>query len=75
MSGRRESRLWTVNYSLSIGIGVVLFALLFPDGRFVPRWTRWVALAAILEEVVTLAWPDSRLAASAGRSRLSSWRT
>ena len=53
------SRLWTVNYSLSIGIGVVLFALLFPDGRFVPLWTRWVALAALLEEVATLAWPDS----------------
>jgi hypothetical protein len=24
---------------------VVLFFLLFPDGRFVPRWTRWLAVA------------------------------
>jgi hypothetical protein len=26
---------------------VVLFFLLFPGGRFVPRWTRWLALAFI----------------------------
>lgn len=25
-----------------------LFFYLFPDGRFVPRWTRWVALVAVL---------------------------
>ena len=27
---------------------VVLFFLLFPGGRFVPRWTRWVAVALIV---------------------------
>ena len=26
---------------------VVLFFLLFPNGRFVPRWTRWLAVAYI----------------------------
>jgi hypothetical protein len=28
-----------------------LFLYLFPDGRFVPRWTRWVAL-------VWIAWQE-----------------
>jgi hypothetical protein len=28
--------------------GLILFGLLFPDGHFAPRWTRWLALAAIL---------------------------
>lgn len=26
----------------------ILFGLLFPDGRFVPRWTRWVAAVWVL---------------------------
>jgi hypothetical protein len=26
---------------------VVLFFLLFPGGRFVPRWSRWLAVAFI----------------------------
>ena len=29
------------------GFCVVLFFLLFPNGRFVPRWTRWLAVAFI----------------------------
>jgi hypothetical protein len=32
---------------ISAAIGVVLFFYLFPDGRFGPRWTRWVALVWI----------------------------
>ncbi|HEU0292180.1 MAG TPA: ATP-binding protein [Anaerolineales bacterium] len=32
-----------------------LFAI-FPDGRFVPRWTRWVALAAFLTIPIALFW-------------------
>jgi hypothetical protein len=27
---------------------LVLFCLLFPDGRFVPRWTRWLAAGGVL---------------------------
>ena len=31
-----------------LGMSVIFFTLfLFPDGRFVPRWMRWVALAPI----------------------------
>jgi len=38
-----------------------LFLYLFPDGRFVPRWTRWVALAWIawqLPKYWFRNWPD-----------------
>jgi hypothetical protein len=30
------------------GASLVLFFYLFPDGRFVPRWTRWLALVRIV---------------------------
>jgi hypothetical protein len=35
-------------------LGLILFGLLFPDGRFAPRWTRWLALAAILASMSTI---------------------
>ena len=35
-----------------------LFLYLFPDGRFVPRWTRWVALAWIAWQVPRYFFPD-----------------
>ena len=40
---------------------VLLFFYLFPDGRFVPRWTRW--LAALIAVYVTpiMLFPDSLL--------------
>ncbi len=37
---------------------VVLFFLLFPGGRFVPRWTRWLALAFIAFQVSRDLFPD-----------------
>ena len=30
-------------------VGFFLLAYLFPNGRFVPRWTRWVALVMVVE--------------------------
>ena len=38
---------WLPVHSVEIvgQVCVVLFFLLFPSGRFVPRWTRWLALA------------------------------
>ena len=36
-----------------------LFFYLFPDGRFVPRWTRWFALLAVLILVVGTFFPNS----------------
>ena len=35
-----------------------LFLYVFPDGRFVPRWTRWVALAWIAFQVPRYFFPD-----------------
>jgi hypothetical protein len=35
-----------------------LFLYLFPDGRFVPRWTRWVALVWITSQLPRYFFPD-----------------
>lgn len=32
-------------------VGAVLFFLLFPNGRFAPRWTRWLAVAFLVFQV------------------------
>jgi hypothetical protein len=37
---------------------VVLFFLLFPGGHFVPRWTRWLAVAFIADGVSRDLFPD-----------------
>jgi len=37
---------------------VVLFFLLFPSGRFVPRWTRWIAVAWLAFQVPEIPFPD-----------------
>jgi signal transduction histidine kinase len=38
-----------------------LFLYLFPDGRFVPRWTRWVALVWIAWQAARYVFPDWHL--------------
>ena len=35
-----------------------LFFLLFPNGRFVPRWTRWLAVAFIAYNVFEIPFPE-----------------
>jgi signal transduction histidine kinase len=35
-----------------------LFLYLFPDGRFIPRWTRWVALVWIAWQLPRYAFPN-----------------
>ena len=42
-----------------LGVTLLLFLLLFPDGRFVPRWSRFVAVAAAVHVVLWLAFPGS----------------
>src|SRR5215207_1853164 len=37
---------------------VVLFFLLFPGGRFVPRWTRWLAVAFIARNLKSDLFPE-----------------
>jgi hypothetical protein len=36
---------------------IVLFLLLFPDGRFVPRWTRWVVPLAVAHTICLIFPP------------------
>jgi hypothetical protein len=38
---------------------VLFFFYLFPDGRFVPRWTRWLVLLVLLYAAPTALFPDS----------------
>jgi signal transduction histidine kinase len=43
-----RSTIWQLPVAFLKSVGAVTFGLflfLFPDGRFVPRWSRWVALA------------------------------
>jgi hypothetical protein len=40
---------------------LVLFFFLFPNGRFVPRWTRWMAVLWVAHEVAYYFFPDSLL--------------
>ena len=42
-----------------------LFLYLFPDGRFVPRWVRWVALVWIAWQLPRYFFPDWHLAPAA----------
>lgn len=42
-------------------MGWMLFFYLFPSGRFVPRWTRFTALAWALFSGSWILWPDSPL--------------
>ena len=43
------------------GIAVLLFALLFPDGQFVPRWTKWFAAAVVAMVALWVAIPGVAL--------------
>jgi hypothetical protein len=40
---------------------IFLFFSLFPDGRFMPRWARWLAIGWIAWGIVMLSLPDSPL--------------
>ncbi len=37
-----------------------VFFFVFPDGRFVPRWTRWVVPLVFMMPVIVLLFPGSR---------------
>ncbi len=42
-------------------VSLAFFLYLFPNGRFVPRWARWVILIWIAHEVAYYLFPDSVL--------------
>jgi len=51
-----------VNFvGLLVLISLGLFLCLFPDGRFVPRWTRWIIVLAIAWLVPSIFFPGSLL--------------
>jgi hypothetical protein len=58
--------LWLVSdvldYAGQVSFGILFY--LFPDGRFVPRWTRWLAVAIALLFVPDTFFPDSSLTAA-----------
>jgi hypothetical protein len=39
-------------------VSPVLFFFLFPSGRFVPHWTRWLAVALIVNDVPDVLFPQ-----------------
>jgi hypothetical protein len=50
-----------LNYIGQVSFGI--FFYLFPDGRFVPRWTRWLGVASALLFVPDVFFEDSSLTA------------
>jgi hypothetical protein len=50
-----------LGYAGQVSFGI--FFYLFPDGRFVPRWTRWLAVASALYFVPSEFFPGSSLSA------------
>src|SRR3712207_6775080 len=57
----QSSTVWLPIYLLAL-IGTValyVFYLLFPNGRFVPRWTRWAAILFAAHEVFYWLFPKS----------------
>jgi hypothetical protein len=48
-----------LNYLGQVAFGV--FFYVFPNGRFVPRWTRWLAIAVALLYVPDIFFPGSSL--------------
>ncbi len=50
--------------SLLVLISIGLFLCLFPNGRFVPRWTRWLIVAGIVWLIPIDFFPDSPFSSS-----------
>jgi hypothetical protein len=53
-------RAWEVSSSVVALVGVgamLLFVYVFPDGHFVPRWARWLALVSIMMFAPTILLP------------------
>jgi hypothetical protein len=49
---------WLFQFVIFLGaLSIVVFFYLFPTGRFVPRWTRWLSIAAFLFWGLKYFWP------------------
>src|SRR6266566_5460931 len=50
---------WLFQFVIFLGaVSIVVFFYLFPTGRFVPSWTRWLSIAAILYWGLKYFWPS-----------------
>jgi hypothetical protein len=57
-------RFWEVSAAVVIAVGeaaICLFFYVFPDGQFVPRWSRWFALVSIVVLGFSTLFPYSYL--------------
>jgi serine phosphatase RsbU (regulator of sigma subunit) len=53
---------WAPEFGRSVaGMSLLLFSFLIPDGRFVPRWTKWVAAVVGLHVLLWTLLPGSVL--------------
>ncbi|MCA1670468.1 MAG: hypothetical protein LC793_24425, partial [Thermomicrobia bacterium] len=57
----RLERIAIARHSFVTTVLVALFLYLLPDGRFVPRWTRWLAVAAVVWYLPGVIAPHSVL--------------
>ena len=64
-----QSPIWRLPVAFLQSVGAITFGLflyLFPDGRFVPSWTRWVALAWLVWQLPKHWFPEWTASNSAG---------
>lgn len=54
--------------SILTTLALPMFLSLFPDGRFAPRWTRWVALVAAANSLFPVVFPETTEALSGPQS-------
>lgn len=61
--GEQYSAVWLPVRLLGFvgSVSLVMFFFLFPDGRFVPRWTRWMAILWAVHEMGNYFFPGSFL--------------
>jgi signal transduction histidine kinase len=57
----QEPALWLLVRLLALFSNVAIygFVLIFPNGRFVPRWTRWAVVFFAVHDVFFFLFPDS----------------
>src|SRR5665809_125979 len=56
-----------------LGMSLLLFLFLFPDGHYVPRWARYVAVAAVAHVVLWIALPGSIIDPATWPEALRMW--
>jgi signal transduction histidine kinase len=57
----QEPALWLPVRLLALfsNVAIYCFVLIFPNGRFVPRWTRWAVVFYAVHDVFFFLFPDS----------------